>query len=103
MKLNVYERLVLLGVIPGQGDLATLRILFELRMRIAFPEQESEALNLRIDGAEWKWNKDADQNRDIEIGPRGQRIIIDAFEALDKNKALTLQQLPVYERFIQPE
>jgi hypothetical protein len=101
MQLNVFERLILLNVLPREGGLTTLRIVRDLRDELSFTEAEHEALEMHQEGTEVRWNREADIAREVEIGPKALQVVLESFGDLDKKKSLALEHLAVYERFLE--
>ncbi len=107
MRLLIHERLNLMGLLPQEGDFTTLRIVREMREALSFTEKEHEALNFKQVEEEGKpaqitWTNPEDSeilNKDVPIGKKGQKIIEDALEKLDKDKKLTEQHFSLYEKF----
>ncbi len=107
MKLNVIERIHLLGILPAEGDFTTLRILRDLRAALSFTEQEHKDLGITViprpDGQQnITWNQAADTGKEIEIGPRARTIIEATLDGLEKGKRLPATHLELYERFMEP-
>ena len=46
MELNIAERFALLGVLPQQGNVITLRIIRELQSRLSLSEKELKHFNV---------------------------------------------------------
>ena len=100
MILNVSERLTVLNFLPTEGNLATIKILGELRMNLSYTEDETKEWGIENDEEakmiKWKENGEAD----IPIGETAMGIIVDELRKLDKDNKLTELILPVYEKFI---
>ena len=47
MKLEVYERLVLMNLLPKEGDFITLKLVRKLREALSFNEREVAEINFR--------------------------------------------------------
>ena len=102
MKLTVFERLMLLNILPKEGNFVTLKIVRELREGLSFNEKEIKELDLKIDDkGNATWNPAKDKNKDVEIGGQANKIIVETLEKLDKDKKLTESHLSVYEKFIE--
>jgi len=54
MKLEVYERLILMNILPREGDFITLKLVRKLREALAFNEKEIAEVNFR---SHWKCPK----------------------------------------------
>lgn len=104
MRLTIYERLLVLNVLQGyQGSIADVRIVRDLLTALGPTEQEHERLGIRYEGGAVHWIKDADEPVEIEIGPRARTIVAETFGGLSDAGKLTLEHLPVYERFVDDE
>lgn len=100
MILNVDERLTLLGVLPKERNVADMRILRDLRMKLSYTEEErkkwgivanQETLMIR-----WEENGEAE----IPIGEIATSIIVEELRKLDKQGRITEKILLVFEKFI---
>ncbi len=100
MKLFVLDRLMLLQILPREGDITTLRIVRKLREDLSFSEEETAALKLANVDGRVQWEADADTGKDVEVGPRAQKLIVETLEQLDKQKKITLDLLPLYDKFV---
>ncbi|KKK81059.1 hypothetical protein LCGC14_2817280 [marine sediment metagenome] len=102
MLLSVPDRLVLLNVLPAEGDVTMLRILRELTSALSFTEIELAKLKFKANPGpppRTEWVENAVGDVDIEIGPRAYSLIAERFERLNKEKKMTLDLLPAYEKF----
>jgi hypothetical protein len=102
MELNVTDRLILLNVLPKEGDVVTLRILRDLQDALGFREEELDILKFKQEGSTAYWDQEAAKTLekvDIKFGKQTRKLVRDAFDVLDKQKKLTLQMLPTYEKF----
>lgn len=102
MKLNVLERVVLLGILPGEGDFTTLKILRELRDSLGFSEKEYKKFNLETKENQVTWDPvEGAKDVEIEIGETARDIIKDALVKMDQDKKLEEKHFSVYEKFVQ--
>ena len=100
------ERLLLLSVLPSEGDITTLRLIRSLRESLSFNEAEHEALQFKGDGTRVEWNEAAALAagpKQIEIGKKTLSMIADALKKLSEAGRLTLQHVDLYARFVQDE
>lgn len=107
MELKVLDRLVLLSILPKEGDITTIKIARRLREDLSFDEEEHKALDITTknpdtgeDDGRLHWKRDADIPRDIEIGPKAMSIIRKRFEDLDKQGKLRDEQIDIYDKFM---
>jgi hypothetical protein len=112
MRLTVSERLLLLSILPGQGDLLTVRIVRQLRDALSFSEKEHKELQFKrsgeplADGAtvpdgQLAWTTEADHPREVQIGDAAAGLIVDALKKLEAAELLTEALLPLWERFVE--
>ena len=100
MLLTVKDRMTLLSVLPVDGVRMTdLRISHDLRMRLAFTEDEQEAFGFIQAGDRLTWDVTKDTGTEIDIGPRAHVLIVDALKKLDKEEKLTIDHVDIWEKF----
>ncbi|MHB8084276.1 MAG: hypothetical protein ACYDHZ_00420 [Dehalococcoidia bacterium] len=100
MQLNIMERMILLNILPAEGDYSTLKILRQLREDLSFTEDEHKTVNFEKTPEGIKWETDKDFTKDVQIGPKANQIITECLKQLDNNKKLTEQVFPLYEKFV---
>jgi len=103
LKLSVYERLVLLNILPKEGNFITLKIIRQLREDLSFNEKDVKELKLSIDPEKGNatWDVSKDPNKEVEIGREANKVIIEALEKLDKDEKLTQEHFSLYEKFVE--
>jgi len=99
MLLNTFDRLILLNIMPKEGDITTLKIIRKLKDDLSFSEEEHTALQFKNEDGQIMWKEDADIQKEIEIGEKATDIIAEALKALNKAKKLTEAHISIYERF----
>ena len=100
MELKVFDRLMLLNIIPVEGNFVTLKIVLQLRQALSFNEEEVKRLEIRQNEGNVTWNRIADEPKEVEIGEKATDIIVEALKELDKQKKLTEQHYELYEKFV---
>jgi hypothetical protein len=101
LKLNTFDRLILLNILPREGDFTTLKIIRKLRETLSFSEEEHKRLQFKQDGeGKVSWQTNGDIEKDITIGEKATDIICDVLKKLDKDKKLKEEHFSVYEKFI---
>lgn len=100
MELGVGDRIVLLSLLPREGDLPTIRIVHELRQTLAFTEDEHETFQIKTEGDRIAWADGADGAKEVSIGPRAHTLIAEALEGLNEEGKITEDHLSLWERFI---
>ena len=101
MILKVLDRVLLLGLLPEQGDFLTLKIVRELRENLSFTEEELKRLKLLQSDNRVTWDVGADgDGSQIAIGEKAGDIIADALKLMNEKKSLTEQHLNIYGLFV---
>ena len=103
MKFKVAERLMLLNLLPQEGDIVTLRVVRDAQSVIGLSEIELTSLELKQEEGKVIWKAEADVEKDIPLGPRVTSIIVDKLTKLSEEKKLTIQQVGLYEKFVEPQ
>jgi len=102
VSLNLFERLVVLALLPAEGNFATLKIVNELKMELAPTEEEFKKAGLEamenggIQAKDWL----AVPEKEITLGETAEKIIVDALKKLDKEMKLKNEHMTVYMKFI---
>jgi len=105
MELKVAERLMLMNLLaPIEGDITALRLVRSLQVNLGFNEEETAALafNQETPGRV-AWKQEADVPTEIEIGPAAKAIIATQLKKASAMKTLSLQQLDLYEKFVEED
>ena len=100
MELGVFDRLILLNVLPKEGDFTTIKIVRKLREDLSFSEEEHKALEFKFDEGNVQWKQNADTPKEIEIGEKAQDVIVETLKKLSNDKKLTEQHLSLYDKFV---
>lgn len=96
--LTVHQRLLLLDLLPAQGDLLTIRIVHDLREALSFDETEHLLLNFREEGSGFAWD-DKVPPKPIDIGPKAADIIRQAIAERDRQRKLHEEHLILVDLF----
>ena len=107
MKLEVHERIALLGLLPKEGDYAALKAVRRAREMFSFTPEEMSYYELRsspgVDGKpQVVWNKDksSSQVKDVPVDEYITDMIRASLAELNKKKRLTEEYLSLYEKFV---
>ena len=100
MKLPVSDRLILLGVLPKEGDFTTLKILRQMKDDLSFSEEEHKILKIRQEGEMMFWEEGL-EDKEINFGEKATDIIVDAFKKLNDQKKLRIEHMELYEKFVE--
>lgn len=100
MNLTVGERLVLMSVIPSEGNFTTLKVIRKLQEDLSFSEEEHKKYKFVQEENRVSWNDKADLNKEMEIGEKAKDIIVLALSKLNEEKKLKFEHFSLYEKFI---
>ena len=102
MELGVFDRMMLLNILPGEGDFTTLKIVRKMRENLSFTEEEHKALEFKqADEGRIQWKREADKPKEIPIGEKATDIIVEVLKKLNDDKKLQDQHYSLYEKFIE--
>lgn len=100
MQLSVFDRVLLLNILPREGDFKTLKVLRKLKDDLGFGEDELAALEFQQEGTQIHWRTEADTPKEVAIGEVAHGLIADRLRELDAAKKLSLEHMSLYERFV---
>jgi len=100
MKFTVVERIITLNLLPQEGSFSNLKLLREAKESLSFTDKENKALNFIQKEGSVKWNDNAVGSKEIKIGEVATQLIVKALKDLDGKEKLTVELMPVYEKFI---
>lgn len=98
MKLNVLERITLLQLLPTEGTYVTMKVLMNLKARLAFNEKEIKEFKIEEKEGRITWSKSGE--KEIEIGEKAEEIVGDALKKLNESGKVNEQNIILYEKFI---
>ena len=101
MELLAGERLVLISVLPQEGNFTTLKIVRELREELSFTEEEHKVYEFKQEGNIVLWNKAKDTPKEVKIGEKANDIIKEALKKLNEEKKLRDEHIGLYEKFVE--
>jgi hypothetical protein len=102
MELKLVERLMLLKSLPKEGSFATLKIVQDLKLRLALTEDEFKEMEVKEADGNISWNPEKDIPREIVIGEKATDICVMSLKKLDRDGELTEQHMSLYEKFVKP-
>ena len=100
MKLNVVERINLLGILPAETNYVTFKIVNDLKSNLSFSEDEIKEYEIKFKEQMVFFNPDKSKDKEIKIGEKATDIIIEALEKLDKENKINENNISLYEKFV---
>ena len=101
MKLDVRERLILLSVLPAEGNFITLKVVRKLKDDLSFSEEEIKQYKFVQKENQVTWNDKVEQEKLVTIGTQAKIIIQDALKKLDEDKKLRDEHFTIFEKFVE--
>jgi len=100
MKLNVLERITLMGLLPQESNFITFRLLTDLKKDLSFTEKEIKDFKIEQKDGRIFWGKSKDV--DITIGEQMLIIIKASLQKVDKEGKVNEGNISLFDKF-QPE
>lgn len=106
MRLTIANRISLLDLLPQQGNIVTLRLLQDLRKKVALSEEEIKKFGVKQvrsgdTGILIQWAPEFDKIRvDILMNESEKTIITREIMRLESQGQLTMNMLPLYDYFV---
>ena len=102
MKLNVLERLTLLGVLQAHvGNFLTLGIVNDTVSILAMTDKEFKKFGIKQVGEQITWNPEGSKEKEIEIGEKATEIIVEDLKKMDQMKKLEQKHFSLYKKFVE--
>uniref|UniRef100_A0A6M3LFR9 Uncharacterized protein n=1 Tax=viral metagenome TaxID=1070528 RepID=A0A6M3LFR9_9ZZZZ len=100
MELDVRERLILLSILPQEGNFITLKVMRQLREGLSFNEEELKQYSFVQNEDRVTWDDKVEQVKEIEIGEKATDIIKESLKKLNETKKLKDEHYTIYEKFM---
>jgi hypothetical protein len=97
MKLNVLERIMLVQILPTEGNFITFKMLIELKSALTFSEKEYKDLGISEADGQITWKKDS--IKEVAIGEKMTEVIKTALKKLDDEGKVNSQLFSLFEKF----
>ena len=107
MILSVFERAVLMNVLPKEGNFTNLKALRVLKENLSLSEDENKIYQPQIIEGKFFWKTQDDegnpipQNKEIEIGEIVTELIKKTLKNLNSQNKLKEEHISLYEKFIE--
>ena len=97
-ELTILERLLLLGILPPEGDFTTIKIVRKLRESLSFTEDELQAHQIeQHEDGRTTWIEGAP--KPVELGAKAVETVVKALEKLDKDGKVEERHVTLFEKF----
>ena len=100
-KLNVFDRLTLMGILPKEGSFVTLKVIRDLINSLGIEDEEFKEFDIKQEGTKVFWNeKKGAVEKEFEFGDKAEQIVVDTLKELDLSKKLEQSHFSLYEKFV---
>jgi len=97
--LTLSDRFAILGMLPAEGNFATLKIVRKLREQLSLTETEIREQGVIQKGDQITWDN-GEKTTEMEFLEFAESMIKDALIKLDKASKLEDKHFGIYEQFI---
>lgn len=99
MKLSILERIILLNLLPKEGNIATIKTIKALSEVIALTEEEQKQCNFSSDDKGLKWDRTKEPTLDHEFSGPQTKLVVEQLEKLNEEKKILVEHLTLCEKF----
>jgi len=107
MKLEVHERILLLELLPKEGDYAGLKAIRRAKEMISFSPEEQKFYEMKnipsasgVPQVQWNVAKAAEKIKDVPIDEYITHLFRDALARLSREGKLKEDHISLYEKFV---
>ena len=102
MNLNFHDRLIFLSLLPRENNFSTLRIVRKVSKDIGISDDEYEEYGVKqLENGRISFDPiKGQEEKEFVIGEIATQLVKTALEKLDKEKKLTEEHFPLYEKLI---
>jgi hypothetical protein len=100
VKLNVSERIRLLGILPEKGNILTLKIVQSLHADLSFSEKELKDWQITTAANMIKWSEKKAKEKEVDTGDAAKGVIVEKLKALDEKSELTAADISLWDKFV---
>lgn len=93
MLLTIKDRLMLIGMLPSEGNLSDMTEIYDLVRALRIEDPEKNYINYREENGSIVWDADKAKTKEITLTSAQKRIINDTINKLDKNNQIGLNQI----------
>lgn len=100
VKLNIPERIVLLGVLPKEGSFLTLKIIRDSQSIIAPSAEEIVNFDIRQVDEKVTWNEKGLEEVEFDFNQPVVDLVSKQLVELEKSNRLSMNHFSLYEKFV---
>ena len=101
MKLSMADRFALIGLLPTEAGIATIRLVEAMSKKLTPDETEQEAIELKpLPNGGIVWNPEKATDRDVPFSGFEVKLIVERLQKTDKEKKLTKAHVALWDKFV---
>ena len=101
IKLGVGDRFALIGILPTESGIATIRIVEAMSKKLTPDEKEQEAIGLTpLPNGGLTWDDKKARDRNISFSGFEVKLIVERLEKMDKEEKLTKSHVDIWDKFV---
>jgi hypothetical protein len=99
MRFSITERLILLQLLPNQGNMITVKLCQDLKAKLELSESEMKRADVKMVDDQLTWKPD-DGEKKIELFKAETELIVTQLKELDNQEKLTEHHIGVWDKFM---
>lgn len=100
VNLTIADRFAILGILPAEGNFATLKIVRKLREQLSLTQTEIKEQKVEQVDDQIIWANGA-KTAEMEFGNFDTEMIQEALKMLNNNRKLEERHFSIYEQFVE--
>lgn len=100
MKLSVIERILLLNLMPAEGNILEMRTKRDIGFKVGLNAEELVKYQVKDEGGNVTWNPDVEQDTEIELGEAEKGFIKEQLVKKSGEGKLTDGHISLYDKFV---
>lgn len=90
MFLTIKDRLMIINMLPQEGNLSDMTEIYDLVRELRIEDVEKDYINYREENGAIKWDADKAKEKEINLTSAQKRILDTTITKLDKNNQIGL-------------
>ena len=101
IKLGVGDRFALIGLLPTESGIATMRIVEAMSKKLTPDTKEQEAIGLSpLPNGGLTWNEEKARDRNFSFSGFEVKLVVERLEKLEKDEKITKGHLGIWDKFV---
>ena len=101
MELTIQNRILLLNILPKEGNILTLKLMRELKEELSFSEKEISENKIEYTDVRIDWDESKKYTKDVDISDVSMKTIKDSLKTLDQKGKLREEHISLWDLFME--